>query len=125
MTADRRTVLEARVVGEIGRGGDFASLQRANVGRRVMGYREQIEDEMVALVRTWLDGAEEHYGRMPHFDVFGVVAAVSYTPDDEEPEEGEAFSRDSVAMRFSDQRQWVQVGVLRLALQLAEGDGEE
>jgi hypothetical protein len=85
-------------------------------------YREQVEAEIAALTRELLDSAEEHYGAVPHVDVFGVVVAVNYTPDDAEPDNDQAFTHDAVSFRFSDQKPWVQVGVLRAALRLAESD---
>lgn len=47
---------------------------------------------------------------------------MNYTPDDAEPEDDQAFTHDTVSFRFSDQKPWVQVGVLRSALLLAESD---
>jgi hypothetical protein len=85
-------------------------------------YREQIEAEITALTRELLDSATEHYGALPHIDVFGVVLAVSYTPEGAEADEDQAFTHDAVSYRFSDQKPWVQVGVLRQALRLAEAD---
>jgi hypothetical protein len=85
-------------------------------------YREKLEAEIATLVREFLDSAEEHYGGLPHFDVYGIVGAVSFTPADEEPLSDEAFSRDAVSFRFSDLRQWAQVGVLQRALRLAEAE---
>jgi hypothetical protein len=87
---------------------------------RMKSYREQVEAEVAALTRDLLDSAEEHYGVVPHVDVFGVVVAVSYTPDGAEPDDDQAFTHDAVSYRFSDQKPWVQVGVLRKALRLAE-----
>jgi len=86
----------------------------------IASYREQVEAEIAALTRDLLDSAEEHYGAVPHVDVFGVVVAVSYTPDDAELDDDQAFTHDGVSYRFSDQKPWVQVGVLRKALLLAE-----
>jgi hypothetical protein len=84
-------------------------------------YREQVEAEIAALTREFLDSAEEHYGgTLPHIDVFGLVGAVSYTPDESEPDDDQAFTHDAVTFRFSDQKPWVQIGVLRTALRLAE-----
>lgn len=54
--------------------------------------------------------------------MFGVVVAVSYTPDGAEPDEDQAFTDDAVSYRFSDQKPWVQIGVLRSALRLAESE---
>jgi hypothetical protein len=88
----------------------------------VPSYREEVEAEFAALARDFLDGVEEHYGVFPHIDVFGVVAAVNYTPADTAPADDQAFSHDAVSCRFSDQKPWVQVGVLRAALRLAESE---
>ena len=88
----------------------------------VPSYREEVEAEFVVLARDFLDGVERHYGTLPQIDVFGVVAAVNYTPADVEPDHDQAFSHDAVSFRFSDQKPWVQVGVLRAALRLAESD---
>jgi len=85
-------------------------------------YREEVEAEIAALTRDFLDGVTEHYGTLPHIDIFGIIAAVNYTPDDAEPEDDQAFTHDAVSFRFSDQKPWVQVGVLRSALLLAESD---
>jgi hypothetical protein len=85
-------------------------------------YREQVEAEIAALTRELLDSAEEHYGVVPHIDVFGVVVAVNYTPEDADPDNDQAFTHDAVSYKFSDQKPWVQVGVLRAALRLAESD---
>jgi hypothetical protein len=85
-------------------------------------YREQVEAEIAALTRDLLDSAEEHYGAVPHVDVFGVVVAVNYTPDEAEPDDDQAFTHDAVSYRFSDQKPWVQIGVLRQALRLAESE---
>jgi hypothetical protein len=85
-------------------------------------YREEVEAEIAALAHELLDSAEQHYGATPHVDVFGVVVAVSYTPDEVEPDEDQVFTHDAVSYRFSDQKPWVQIGVLRSALQLAESD---
>jgi hypothetical protein len=90
--------------------------------RRMPSYREQVEAEIAALTRELLDSAEEHYGAVPHVDVFGVVVAVNYTPDDAELDNDQAFTHDAVSFKFSDQKPWVQVGVLRAALRLAESD---
>jgi hypothetical protein len=88
-------------------------------------YREQVEAEINALTREFLDSTTEHYGgTLPHIDVFGVVIAASYTPDDAELDDDQAFTHDSVGFRFSDQKPWVQVGVLRQALRLAESDDD-
>jgi hypothetical protein len=91
-------------------------------GLRMAGYREQVEAEIAALTRELLDSAEEHYGAVPHVDVFGVVIAASYTPEDAEPDDDQAFTHDAVSYRFSNQKPWVQVGVLQSALRLAESD---
>jgi hypothetical protein len=88
----------------------------------VPSYREEVEAEFAALVRDFLDGVEEHYGMFPHIDVFGVVAAVNYTPADASRDDDQAFTHDAVSFRLSDQKPWVQVGVLRAALRLAESD---
>jgi hypothetical protein len=48
-------------------------------------YRAQIESEIRTLVKEFLDATEERYGTLPQFDVFGLVTAPSYTPDDSEP----------------------------------------
>lgn len=85
-------------------------------------YREQLEAEIATLTKEFLDATEERYGTLPNIDVFGLVVALSYTPDGSEPDEDESFSHDAVGFRFSDQRPWVQVGVLRTALLLAEAD---
>ena len=85
-------------------------------------YRDQIEAEIIALTREFLDSTEERYGTLPHIDVFGIVAAVSYTPIDAEPDDDQAFTHDAVGFRFSDQKPWVQIGVLRKALLLAEAE---
>lgn len=85
-------------------------------------YREQIETEIIALTREFLDSTEERYGTLPHIDVFGVIVAVSYTPDEAEPDDDQVFTHDAVGFRFSDQKPWVQIGVLRKALLLAEAD---
>lgn len=90
----------------------------------VATYRDQVEAEFAALAREFLDATEERYGTLPHVDVFGIVIGVSYTPDDAEPDEDQAFSHDAVGFRFSDQKPWVQVGLLRKALLAAEGDDE-
>ena len=67
--------------------------------------------------------AEERYGgTLPQVDVFGIVAAMSYTPDEAELDDDEAFSHDAVSYHFSDAKPWVQVGVLSAALRLAESD---
>jgi hypothetical protein len=87
----------------------------------VPSYREEVEAEFAALARDFLDGVEEHYGVFPHIDVFGVVA-VDYTPADTAPADDQAFSQDAVSCRFSDQKPWVQGGVLRAALRLAESE---
>jgi hypothetical protein len=87
-------------------------------------YREQVEAEINSLTRDLLDATAERYGALPHVDVFGIVIAVSYTPEDGEPDHDQPFSHDAVGYRFSDQKPWVQVGVLRKALKLAESDGE-
>ena len=86
-------------------------------------YREQVEAEVAELTRNFLDATEERYGELPHVDVFGIVIAVSYTPDDAEPDDDQAFSHDAVGYRFSDQKPWIQVGILRKALLMAESDG--
>jgi hypothetical protein len=85
-------------------------------------YREQLEAEIATLARELLDSAEEHYGAVPHVDVYGVVLAVSYTPEAAEPDDDHAFTHDGVSYRFSDQKPWVQIGVLRSALRLAESE---
>jgi hypothetical protein len=85
-------------------------------------YREQVEAEIAALARELLDSAEEHYGAVPHVDVFGVIVGVSYTPDESEPDDDQALTHDAVSYRFSDRKPWVQIGVLRSALRLAESD---
>ena len=79
--------------------------------------------EIVKLVREFLDSAD-HYGTLLHMDVYGIVGAVSFTPEGDEPLADEAFSRDAVSYRFSDLRTWVQIGVLSTALPLAEADDE-
>ena len=88
----------------------------------VPSYRGEVEAEFAALVRDFLDGVEDHYGMFPHIDAFGVVAAVNYTPADAAPDDDQAFTHDAVSFRLSDQKPWVQIGVLRAALRLAESD---
>jgi len=85
-------------------------------------YREEVEAEIAKLVGAFLDSAEEHYGLLPEVDVFAIVAGFSYTHAGEEPGEEETHSHDSVSFRFSDSKPWVQVGLLREALRLAESD---
>ena len=85
-------------------------------------YREEVEAAIAKLVGDFLDAAEEHYGLLPEVVVFGIVAGLSYTHAGEEAGEDEVHSHDSVSFRFSEAKSWVQVGLLREALRLAESD---
>jgi hypothetical protein len=83
-------------------------------------YRAKLEAQMLADLREWLDGIEEHYGPTYALEVYAFVGAVGFTPDGEEPDDGESFARSAVGFRFSDSRQWAQVGILRQALSIVE-----
>jgi hypothetical protein len=65
------------------------------------------------------------YGPNFGLEVYALVGAVCFTPEGEEPAEGEAFARSAVGYRCSDSRPWAQVGLLRQALSMAETDDEE
>lgn len=85
-------------------------------------YRQKVEDEIVADLRDWLDVIEEQYGPAFALENYAFVAAVGFTPEGEEPEDGESFARSAVGYRCSDARHWAQVGLLRQALMMAESD---
>lgn len=81
-----------------------------------------MEEQVVRELRHWLDGLEERYGPKFALEAFAFVGAVGFTPEDEEPEEGESFARSAVGYHCSDSRHWAQVGLLREALLMAESD---
>jgi hypothetical protein len=88
-------------------------------------YRQKLEEQVIRDLRGWLDEIEHRYG--PNFGVeaYALVGAVGFTPDGEEPADGEPFARSAVGYRCSDRRHWAQVGLLRQALLMAEADEEE
>jgi hypothetical protein len=87
-------------------------------------YRAKLEAEMIEELRDWLDTIEDRYGPTFALDAFGFIGAVAFTPDGEEPDEGESYASTSVGYRLSDSRQWAQVGILRQALAVAESDSD-
>jgi len=80
-------------------------------------YREEVEAEFAGLVASSSTASKRHYGMFPHIDVFGVVAAVNYTPPDAHQKTTKRSHTTRSVFRLSDQKPWVQVGVLRAALQ--------
>jgi len=88
----------------------------------VSTYRAKLEAQIITELRQWLDGIETHYGPTFALEAYAFVGAVGFTPDGEEPDEGESFARSAVGYHCSDSRQWAQVGILRRALLTAESD---
>jgi hypothetical protein len=87
-------------------------------------YREKLEVQILSEMREWLDGIEERYGPSFALEAYAFVGAVGFTPEGEEPGEGEAFARSAVGYHCSDSRHWAQVGILRQALLMAESDDQ-
>jgi len=83
-------------------------------------YRQQVEEEIVAELRTWLDTVEEEYGPNYALEGYAFLAALGFTPEGEEPEPGQSFARSAIDFRCSDPRRWRQVGLLRQALRMTE-----
>ena len=88
-------------------------------------YRQKLEDEMVADLRRWLDVIEEQYGPAFALEAYSFVGAVGFTPESEEPDAGEMFTRSAVGYHCSDPRSWAQIGLLRQALLMAEADDDD
>jgi hypothetical protein len=89
----------------------------------MLSRREEIEARISAFVGSWLDGAYERYGE--DFDVgeVAVVFEVVFPPE----QEGSAVSTE-IGWTCTDSRNWVQAGLFRRAMILAEDDafaGEE
>jgi hypothetical protein len=83
-------------------------------------YRQKLEDEIVADIREKLDDIEEEYGPTFTMDYHAFVYAVSSPPTVEEVEAGESFPRVVVGFICSDSRGWMQAGLLRRALRIAD-----
>ena len=75
---------------------------------------------MVADLRRWLDDIEEDYGPNFALESYAFVTAVGFTRAGEKAEAGESYARTAVGYYCSDSRGWVQVGLLRRALLIAE-----
>jgi hypothetical protein len=56
---------------------------------------------------------------------YAFLGAVGFPPPGDHPEEDESFARSAVGYRCSDSRHWAQVGLLRQALSIAEGNAAE
>ena len=85
-------------------------------------YRQKLEEQIIGELREWLDAIEERYGPAYALESYAFVGGVGFTPQGEEPDRDESFGWNSVSYRFSDSRSWVQVGLLRKALLMAEAD---
>lgn len=85
-------------------------------------YQQKLEDEIVAELRNWLRVLEERYGPSFALENYAFVGAIGFTPEGEEPEDGESFVQSAVSYHCSDGRPWAQVGLLRQALLTAESD---
>ena len=85
-------------------------------------YREKLEVDLIAELRSWLDSVEDNYGPTFALEAYGFIGAVGFTPDGEEPADHDSFSRSAIGFHFSDSRQWAQIGILRKALEIAERD---
>jgi hypothetical protein len=85
-------------------------------------YRAKLEAQIVDELRRWLDALDERYGPAYALEAYAFIGAVGFTPEHEEPAEGESFAQSAVGYHFSDSREWAQVGILRRALSIAESD---
>ncbi len=85
-------------------------------------YREKLEEQVVLELHEWLDTVERQYGPNFALEAYAFVGAVGFTPEGEEPDDGESFARSAVGYHCSDSRAWAQVGLLRQALRMAESD---
>jgi hypothetical protein len=85
-------------------------------------YRDKLEEQVVRELHQWLDDIEGQYGPNFALEAYAFIGAVGFTPDGEEPHEGESFARSAVGYHCSDSRHWAQVGLLREALLMAESN---
>jgi hypothetical protein len=81
----------------------------------MMTPREQLEGKIAAFIGGWLDGAYDQYGETFDIGTFAFVAEVKFHPE----EEG-GYGYSEIGWSCSDERNWVQAGLFRRALVLAE-----
>ena len=83
--------------------------------QHMMSHREQLEREIAAQVGSWLDIADDEYGRGYEVKTWAFVFETEFPPT----EEG-GYAESQVGFTCSDTRGWIQAGLFRRAMLTAE-----